>query len=696
MPHPRFKSENYENLGGANPRASIYLTGPREALSLYNFDFSVVGALTKRPGSTQYIGQTFGCIVGMHEFIKTNGFSELIVTEWSGATTANNLFWHGISTGNLVGLTLTTLGTQAPVVTNIYNTNLGFTGGAPFFFSTTQFSFIRSDISLSSGTSLNQWDYVNYLDQMYMTNGRYYFRYNGISPFLVNIPPTGAGNTTVTLSGSLFFGASGGSSYRLPLGTVYHFYAALVNNNGVEGPLSHLGMLDLFATGTTIATNWGTFPVLRANIWTPQDYGLSAINMYIAVSTGDSAGLGAQGFTALHLDMRFLGKTTVTASEFTRIDYGLNTDQINAGGVTALPVPLQTVYPYLYQSMSGYTYLGNIAVNQGYTLASQFLEVYNNRLAFCGFSNLPSSFILTEIDQPESILPENVIEVRTNDGDILTGAKTYLNQLVLFKQNSIHSFSGDAPENFYLKEISAEYGCLNNKANCIWENKLWFLDSKGVCEFNGANVQIVSDKVSVQFEAMNLDAAKKQAIMAHVKERGEIWCSIPVNGATLNNLTIIYDYVGGGWGYWDGFSPKFFDTIKQRFVKPSAFYADNSGRINSFGISYFGDNGAGISAVVMNRYENPEGQSNEKMFRRLFLNYESVTGATVSSFSVNFRKNYGTSIVLASSMTLTSFQKVKNFGISAKSLSVEFGHSSATERIRLYGYTLEYRHQRAT
>lgn len=691
MPHPRFKDENYENFGGVNIKASAYLTGPREVISLFNYDFSVMGAWTKRPGSTQYIGQTFANITGVHEFVRINGFSELIVGVSGG-------FFHGSSTGNLIGASLPALAATAtyPILIEpfIYYSGGGMTRGV---------NTVGDYTILRSAFSNNDQDYTNYLNQLYFTDGTAYVRYNGATNYLPFLPVAPIGSTIGgNMSASYLFTVSGGALLKgLVLGYAYHFFVETVNNNGEFGPMTHIGAVDLSATGSSLTTFLGaSVAVVNATILTPSVYGISYVNMYVARGGGTLPSTYAIGDTAFALDIRFLDKSLVQSDpDFTQLGFFYNSSTL-FDGFDRLPIALRGQYPYILPGVGVDTFNGAYygqAVNftQGYTLSPRFLEIYNDRLAMVGFSGLPSSFAITEVVSPASILPDDVFEVRTNDGDVLTGAKFFLNQLILFKQKSVHSFTGDAPENFYLKQVTSEYGCLNNKACCVWQDKLWFLDQSGIIEFNGANIQEVSTKVQPRFDQMNISAAINEAVMLHQKERNEIWCGIPINGATLNNFTIIYDYESNAWGYWDGFNPKYFANVRQRFNRTTGFYADYSGRINNFSPSYMGDNGAGISTVIQTRFEHSMGQSVEKMYRRLFINYDSLTGETVNNFNINYRKNYGESIVLTTGFTMTSFQQYNNFGIGAKSLSVEIGHYSAIEKLRIYGYTVEHRYQRA-
>jgi hypothetical protein len=131
--------------------------------------------------------------------------------------------------------------------------------------------------------------------------------------------------------------------------------------------------------------------------------------------------------------------------------------------------------------------------------------------------------------------------------DRVSCLKGYFTQLVIFEVGTTWSLSGTSFDNYVLAEVSPIYGCLSSRGACVWKQNLWFLDKQGICEFNGANTQIVSNKVQPYFDRMNVAAARTEAIMLHVKDRNEVWCAIPIDGASRNNLIVVYDYLSDAW-----------------------------------------------------------------------------------------------------------------------------------------------------
>lgn len=331
-----------------------------------------------------------------------------------------------------------------------------------------------------------------------------------------------------------------------------------------------------------------------------------------------------------------------------------------------------------------------------FTLAPRYIEIFNNQLFMAGFSSLPSTAYFSDIGEPEGVGATASFEVRTNDGDRITGMRAYAGALAMFKQKSFSVLSGDNPNNFTLQERTDQYGCLSNRATAIYNDKLLFLDRKGVVEFNGANIQVISNDMEPIFLRMNIPAALDNAAMLHVKERNEIWTLFPVDGATLCNQLVVFDYYVGSWYERLGLNIKSLALVQTTEPYPSPFYGGYTGSVFNFGASLFGDNGMGMTCLATTRFHSG-GYTTESQFRRLWLDVTptpvAIGGTTV--VNINFFANMGlSSPVLNRTMYGATWQSRIDFGISAKSLAFEFSHFSNTQPLTINGYGLAQRYQR--
>lgn len=473
--------------------------------------------------------------------------------------------------------------------------------------------------------------FVTFVDRLFSANGTDYFKYDGANVSKYSLPYGVTTNFGVTQL------VGGG----LPAGTYFVSYGYF-NDRGYFGPGGPVN-------GLTISLNGSTFgSILFYNMQTPSGYGISGIALYSSLPN------------------------LVNQYQATLIPANSTSFVLDAGAVlSSIPNP-----PYIH-----------------FTLVPRYLEIYNNSLLMSGFSGFLSTVFFSDVGEPEGVKPEFSFEVRTNDGDRVFGQKAYNGAAVIFKERSFHKLSGDNPDNYLLQEVSDQYGCLSHRAAVVWEDRLWFLDRKGICEYNGANVRIVSNKIEPIFQGMNIAAAKENAVAIHNRFRNELWFSIPCNGATLNNCTIVFDYVTQAWTKFEGYNASSLSFIKSTFTAQRAFFGSYSGSVFNFDDNIPNYAGQAMTCVIKPRFLGDLGKSTQEQFRRLFLD-TNIVSQGVSSIEVNFLQDYGASIVLTRHMGQAQFQSRIDFGISAKSLSFLMVHSNASLPLVVNGWTVESRLQR--
>lgn len=80
-------------------------------------------------------------------------------------------------------------------------------------------------------------------------------------------------------------------------------------------------------------------------------------------------------------------------------------------------------------------------------------------------------------------------------------------------------------------------------------------------------------------------------------------------------------------------------------------------------------------------------------YRRLFIDTDPIVGQTVN-MTINFRINEQSAIVYTQNIFLDQPQTRLDFGIPAKSMSLEFIVSGSSFPFKLNGFTVEARLQR--
>lgn len=410
-------------------------------------------------------------------------------------------------------------------------------------------------------------------------------------------------------------------------------------------------------------------------------FGLSGIQIWAQINSGpiyqygDLVPLGTVGFT---------------------LSFGFTGASFFIPGSSYQPSGVQYRLPQDFQGAFIYG-LGSTQGGLDATVSSaadgdnpQCIEYHYDRL----FSAIGSRVIYSNPGTPEEADYENFFFVAQNQPLDITTMKSYFTQLLLWKFDSTWSLSGTSPDTFVLTQSTPIYGCISKNGACVWEQKCWFLDAKGICEFNGANTAIVSNKVESYFKLMNVQAAAKTAIMVHVKERNEVWCAIPISGSEKNNLLVVYDYLSNAWTTRTIANDDltFLASLTLGNTKPVIYNGTSAGMINYYGSSMVGDNGVGFTSIIKSRFVTQFGNSVEAMYRRLYLDV-SVPPGTTQNFLINLYADKGASPYYSVTMSVSSFQNRIDFGVPARSMAVEFIYST-NSFMQLNGFTIESRFQR--
>lgn len=690
--YPKIKREKYEALGGLNQKISRYIEGQGEFLKLQNLDAYAPGALSSMPGTTQSVlSGTTGIITGIADFYRSSpSFGQQFATYNLVATTQFNA-------GNFTGAT------YSPFYSFLFPNN------------TTQSAFAENDA-------------------LFIANGYDYFRYPGSSlvvSFSAVAGPTSSfgytffsvsqvDNFSSALQYSLpkpgwfyyipFAGSSGNANGMT--GNIY-LAAAFVRSDGFVGPA-------IFATytangntlihfpfptfsiynGVSGSIGFTPFGIVGTRIWL--NYEADGLG-YLPFAPAAGSSLPSQGPLSDYFLIRNYDELVLLRSGG---DISVGASNVNLGVRDFIPERNGVGEPDDYQGTflygpdgdsGGYVYTVLAPQPPSSPLQPQnpaCLESFNNFLFMAGFQYQPSTFYWSRVGEFEKRDVENFAEFRANDGDIISCLKAYFTQLIIFKINSVGALSGASSDSFQLVEVTDQYGCLSPQGACVFQQRLWFLDKKGICEYNGANTDIVSNKVEDYFRRMNVNAARKVASMVNIKEINQIQCSIPIDGATFCNQIIFYDYLSNIWGTRSIENATALAVTQQGVNKPVERYGSASGMLFAYGQSLATDNGSAFTCVAQSQFMTIDGlHSEEKMFRRLYLDASVPSGQTYI-FALNFYKNQGVSPVLSATMAVSNAgQNRYEFGISGESLSVEMIYSGGNF-LRLNGFTIEARFQR--
>lgn len=693
MAYQKVKAERYSNFGGLNTKVSKYQTDQQQTIRLINYDFSTPGALTKRPGFAYFGGASYGgFITQLYTYQRLSGASYQMVQGQSGLFFSGNttsilypLLYPGAS--GAIGATVNSAGTVGQTHVPIFKT-------------------LNDTIYIASNPNYTAWvpgdQIILQPNQVYPYTPDTGATVGSIVPYAKPVLPDvmrplgmtygayGAGAFfTSQLSYRWYVAAETGSSSRVVYGGTPFLPGYYQLNNVISAP-SWYGIVNQGASFVQLNN-------FRTLLNQATDFGGSYLLMWRQI-LGYTANLINSDTVPLTTTVFRIPVTDNGPTFF--LDFGTYTDGVSycVGFTAAGRYPQHAYLPF------NATWNNNNGAQDRYLENSSptIIEVFNDMMLVGGFPTAKSKLYWSNQAAPykngvgggpEYVDAENSAEIRTNDGDELSNITAYGTECVIGKRNSIHSFTGLDPESVSITLKTDQYGIMSKRAACTWENLFWFLDRKGIVEYNGANFQVVSTAVEDIFKRMNYEWAQQIAILSHQKNRNEIWCCIPVDGATYNNMVVVYDYVSKGWSTFEGVNASALIATALTLPFPYPVIGASGGRMAQMGQSNFADFGGRYTTLVRFPFVTNYGWSTDQVFRRLFVDTDPLIGND-RAFQINL---YGNMLNTASYSVATTFGATYQFridyGLYGKSISVEIAEAS-TFPLKLNGYTVVSRFQR--
>ncbi len=673
-------------LRGINQKTSKYEFPIAEFLDIRNMDFDVPNAHQKRPGSTYAIPSntgTSGPISSLFEFTKLTGESYIV----AGSDTA--MFY-------LTAAGFTTLSTGwnngQPADMLTFVNKLWMANGQ-------NWSSFDGNTVLSTGLPISTFEAIysngatlNYLflAQPSTSTGGSYFLVNGATMI-----HGGSGASRVIRSIYLAYsylrsdGYQGPADFQLTARNIIQNSPG--NTNEFFSPSSGSGLFWAWPGGFTVPAGRG---ITGISIWFAEDtiYSLGpqenipGVGLVATGALGWRSQLAGKDFGSFTLKpgadlSRFWLYTTIPTSGL----FATNDGAASATYWAASFIPGSTWATFDGVAL-GAAAFSAMAFDYFATYVPKYIEVNQNIMFAAGFSSAPSDMWTSEVGLPETFLPTSGVQVRSNDGDRIFAIAKFNNQIIVMKETSFHKFIGNSSDTYQLIEVSSQYGCLSNKSVVQVKQSLFWLDRKGILEYNGASFDIISTPVEGIFRRMNISAAKEKAQAVHHLYRNQIWFGIPIDGSTTNNFTVVYDYSVGAWTFFDGYNPASYTYAKGSLTKPTAWRGDYSGLVHYMGESFYSDSGQGITCLSFSSFENVGGENQTTLWRRLFLDVQPATGTT-GTINGQVFTNYNTSSVQGTfAIYQNQFQTRAEMGVQGKAIAAQISHSSASLPLLINGY----------
>lgn len=299
------------------------------------------------------------------------------------------------------------------------------------------------------------------------------------------------------------------------------------------------------------------------------------------------------------------------------------------------------------------TRLGTTPNASGNHPLAKYVVYYKGRLYFANVNGggNRSRVIYTGSDanpgDVEFFKATSLIDIQPDDGDELTAAVPFLDQIVFMKRNSIWSLRGDTPQSFRLVLGNPSLGCLAPRSATAWEKGVIFLSSRGVFSFDGARAVRISEKIDPDLQALPASALQN-AVGAVFGNRYVLAVS---SSGSINDTVYAFDFVTGTWTRYKGWNIRSL-AIWPRDTNDELWGADDT--TDSHYVQYYSgtnDKGLPIDAYWTSKWLDFGVPERRKMGRRLYafftaegnysVNLDVQKGyqeTKVSSFQVNLDK----------------------------------------------------------
>lgn len=364
----------------------------------------------------------------------------------------------------------------------------------------------------------------------------------------------------------------------------------------------------------------------------------------------------------------------------------------------------------------------------------KYLTVFRNKLIVTG--DLTNVNTVYYSDEGPEFFPagDNSFLVETNLGDKTTGLATNNNALFIFKDQSIHTLTGDInADNFRVDILSGgDVGCVSHHTITEIKGKLVFLGTKGVFGLRvGDNeAEEISFVIETIFRDVNSDFNLNKAVAINWFQKDKYILMLPIeltSGSDKytdpnNSKVLVFDYARSAWLEWDTIDLQSGAVI----YKDIMYFSERrlgtvSGNIESllYKIQDTGDTfdyADHNAAIVWNHKTHWDAMNEPDVFKKfLRLKVQSIDASVndfesdsfvidvetqinyldslSSSFSLDFSSDNGWGLFSwgidswGSSRGIQLKHKLKV--TKAQSLRVVFSNSTVHENILISGWTLE-------
>lgn len=325
-------------------------------------------------------------------------------------------------------------------------------------------------------------------------------------------------------------------------------------------------------------------------------------------------------------------------------------------------------YGGVVMEWAGTLSLGSVTPLPGNSPSAKYILSAYNRVWLAGVPNQPHLVYVSDIADAE-VWPDTFdvqghpvrsdarpLPINDRDGDQVTWLLQYRQNILVFKRYSVWEIYG--PEagqraDMWRSIVACNRGTPNGRTIQEIDTVLYWLSDDGVVAWGGGKQEVISDP-TVRNTMKRVNWAAIDNATAGRDEAGRYLLSVPVDGATNPNLTLVYETREGSWWVWDGWTP----TAYARFHGNGAeavYFGTSTGAIYSVGGTT--DSGTAIGYEAVFGPTTGGINTRDKIMLRAYFVVSVTSGTLNAAVSPSDTAAFGSSVVLAAGANTQRLKK---------------------------------------
>lgn len=187
----------------------------------------------------------------------------------------------------------------------------------------------------------------------------------------------------------------------------------------------------------------------------------------------------------------------------------------------------------------------------------QYIKIHKNRV-YCANKN-SSTLYFSDASSPTSFPVNNFININTNDGQNITGVAEIVDNLIIFKDDSVWILTGEplgsgnntTIGNLQLRKATGTGGCSAFRSIALVGQTLFFMHHTGIYALQNYTTTLISPLLSATFKSgMNPNVVNLCWGLYSNQEKKYI-LGFPSPTSSTCDKALVYDFITKGFSMWD-------------------------------------------------------------------------------------------------------------------------------------------------